>query len=79
MTDETLESFGTGAAQQLDRDLQRLCGEERGFILLICASPPGNTGTGAVFSNVDPASIRALLVAAAFSLGEPENLGQPAH
>lgn len=81
MTDnEELESFGASVARGLDHAIRCICGEERGFVLLICTEPPGPSGNATVFSNIDPESIGRLLAQASSTIEvASRNIGPTQH
>lgn len=64
--DQKLIDVGNEAANAIDDVLREVCGEERGFILLICGNGPNQgAGPGHIFSNIEPDSIKDLLASLA--------------
>ena len=75
-----LEAAMAALASTLDDTLTEIFGSDRGFMIYVCKGGPGESGEGAILTNLDDPSVRQVMVDALNTMGDPKMLElRPTH
>lgn len=77
---EQLEAALSALASTLDDTLTEIFGSDRGFVIYVCKGGEGESGEGAMLTNLDEPSVRQLMRDALDTMGDPKSLElRPTH